>query len=315
MIATQLFPTFKEYASESALTPAQHLASFREYGDIYRSFSSFPIQSPEGTFFYRLDALDTTTVYPLLLEVFARFRDDETERQQILTDLESFLVRRSVCKLTPKNYNRLFLEAVDQTANDFTADSLRRFLLTREGDSSRWPSDEEFRPHWLKQPLYTSLKRNRLRMILEGIETAARTAMTESVALPPGLTVEHVLPQKWSRSWPSPKSAPGDERTKQERIAARDQALHTAGNLTLVTGTLNPSMSNGSWATKRSALRKHSALTLNREIADAEAWDEEAIAARSARLFDLAARVWPYPTEVANAIQEAKRTEAEPEPA
>lgn len=295
VLATQLFPTFKEHASTSPLTPAEHLARFREYGDIYRSFSEFPIQSREGTFFYRLDALDTTTAHPLLLEVFARFRDDDMERHQLLTDLESFLVRRAVCNLTPKNYNRLFLDAIDQMGGDIMAEALQRFLLTREGDSARWPGDDEFRASWTKRPLYWSLTRKKLRMILEALETVARSSMTEAVALPPGLTVEHVLPQQWLRTWPRPKAAPGDERSPQQRIEARDLAVQTIGNLTLVTGKLNPSMSNGSWATKRSALRKHSGLALNRDIAESDNWDEEAIAARGLRLFDLALRLWPHP--------------------
>ncbi len=107
-------------------------------------------------------------------------------------------------------------------------------------------------------------------MILEAIESQARTDLTEEMALPPGLTVEHVMPQRWATTWPRPKATPGDERTHQERVAARYDALHTVGNLTLVTGKLNPSMSNGSWPKKRSALRTHSALTLNREIAEAD---------------------------------------------
>ena len=208
-------------------------------------------------------------------------------------------MRRAICKLTPKNYNRLFLDALDQTADEFSADAIRRFLLSREGDSSRWPDDREFKASWTQQPLFNTLKRSRLRMILEAIESQARTDLTEEMALPPGLTVEHVMPQRWATTWPRPKATPGDERTHQERVAARDHALHTVGNLTLVTGKLNPSMSNGSWAKKRSALRTHSALTLNREIAEADEWDEETIASRANRLFSLATWVWRYPAEVA----------------
>ena len=62
-------------------------------------------------------------------------------------------------------------------------------------------------------------------------------------------------------------------------------------------------MSNGPWAKKRSALRSHSALTLNREITESDGWDESAIAARSKRLFKLAARVWPYPSDAADELR------------
>lgn len=291
----RLFPTFKGFAAASNLPVAEHLADFHAYGDIYRSFSSFPPESTEGVFFHRLDALDTTTVYPLLLEIFARLGDDTDERRQILMDLESFLVRRAVCRLTTKNYNKLFLDALEHVEGDLSASSLRRFLLTREGEVSRWPDDDEFRAAWLESALYRGLVRRRLRMILEALEVAARTAMTEPAPLPPRLTVEHVLPQQWSRTWPFPKAGPNDDRTRLERAADRDHALQTIGNLTLVTKKLNPSMSNGSWATKRAALRKHSALALNRDVTEHDEWNEAIIAKRSKDLFKLAVRIWPYP--------------------
>ena len=291
----RLFPTYKAYASESGTPAAEHLEDFHAYGDVYRRFFTAPPGSPEGLFLHRLEALDTTTVYPLLLEVFTRLGDAPSERRQILTDLESYLVRRGVVRLTTKGYNRIFLEALDQMAGDFSAATFRHFLLTREGDTSRWPDDDEFRSAWLTTPLYRSLVRRRLRMVLEAIELRSRTDKTEPLPLPAKLTVEHVLPQQWHLHWPLGRPAEGDERTRQERAADRDHALHTVGNLTLVTKKLNPSMSNGTWATKRAALRKHSALALNRELGEEGSWDEAAIARRSAALFDVARRVWPFP--------------------
>lgn len=291
----RLFPTFKTHSAASELSIGDHLADFHAYGDIYRSFSSFPAESPEGVFFHRLDALDTTTVYPLLLEVFARLGDQPAERRQILSDIESFLVRRAVCRLTTKNYNKLFLDAVDQMDDEFSAASFRRFLLTREGDASHWPDDDAFRSAWLTSPLYRTLVRKRLRMILEALEVASRSSMTETTALPSKLTVEHVLPQQWHLHWPLSKNGAADDRSRQERADDRNHALHTVGNLTLVTKKLNPSMSNGTWTTKRKALRKHSALALNRDITESDEWSEAAIAARSKDLFELARSVWPYP--------------------
>lgn len=291
----KLFPTFKAFDKGSDLSTADHLADFHAYGGVYRSFSGFSPDSPEGVFFDRLEALDTTTVYPLLLEAFTRLGDAHGERRQILTDIESYLVRRAVCRLTTKGYNRIFLEALDSIADDLSAGALRDYLLTREGDTARWPDDDEFRSAWLTTPLYRTLVRRRLRMVLEAIETALRTPMTEDVSLPKKLTVEHVLPQQWHLHWPLSRIGTDDGRSRQERADDRDHALHTVGNLTLVTKKLNPSMSNGTWAKKRSALRKHSGLALNREIAEADEWNESVIADRSKALFEVARRVWPHP--------------------
>ena len=85
------------------------MALFRHYGDVYRSMEELPIATREGMFIYRLDQLDTTTFYPVLLEVFKRYRNAEYRQEfdQILLDLESYLVRRAICELTTKNYNDL----------------------------------------------------------------------------------------------------------------------------------------------------------------------------------------------------------------
>jgi hypothetical protein len=54
---------------------------------------------------------DNRTVYPLLLYVMSLppHRLSVASRDQILDDLESWLVRRFICQLTNKNYNRFFV--------------------------------------------------------------------------------------------------------------------------------------------------------------------------------------------------------------
>lgn len=70
------------------------------------------------------------------------------------------------------------------------------------------------------------------------------------------------------------------------------------GNLTLATHRLNPSMSNGPWDTKKSALDEHSLLMLNRQLlkGDPPTWDEASIADRGEALAEMATRIWPGPS-------------------
>jgi uncharacterized protein with ParB-like and HNH nuclease domain len=297
VLVTRLFPTFKAYAASSSLSVEEHLKQFHAYAVIYRRFHIFPADSPEGIFFYRLGLLETTTIYPLLLEIYHRLgsTEKEHERLEMLADFESLLVRRQVCGLTTKNYNNFFLEILSALRDDFTPDGLRRYLLSRESDTARWPDDDEFRSAWTNRQLYRYLVRRRLRMILEALEMALRTEMTEDLPLPPKLTVEHIMPQQWLMHWPLSRPNPGDERSRQERANARNHILQTIGNLTLVTRKLNPSLSNGTWAKKRLALRKHSALTMNRELEDQPIWNEATIEQRSIDLYELARHLWSYP--------------------
>lgn len=73
------------------------------------------------------------------------------------------------------------------------------------------------------------------------------------------------------------------------------------GNLTLLTGRKNASMSNGPWSQKHPALGG-SILRLNRDLLDhvheGSQWDEAAIARRGQRLHEVALKVWPGPDAI-----------------
>ena len=69
------------------------------------------------------------------------------------------------------------------------------------------------------------------------------------------------------------------------------------GNLTLVTSKLNPALSNGPWERKLPEILKHSALALNRELADDPCWNESSIQERGKLLFEFARQEWPRPGE------------------
>ena len=288
--ATELFQIFRKYVERSGEPAAAHLARLREYGDVYRSFESYSLDSPEGLFFYRLDQLDTTTVYPLLMEVVKQNQSQQQEElRRIFNLLESFLVRRVVCELTTKNYNRLFTDVIRRLRENgsFSAAAIQTQLLESTGDATRFPDDQEFRRAWMKIAAYKRLVRKRLRVILEALNSAMHTDMTEDVYIREKLTIEHLMPQTWRVHWPLT-----DGVTEEER----DQLVHTFGNLTLLTKKLNPAISNSSWKVKRPQILSYSVLLMNHEFYNADEWSEVDIATRSEELFKLAVGIWPRPS-------------------
>ena len=96
-----------------------------------------------------------------------------------------------------------------------------------------------------------------------------------------------------------------------EACAARDFRVNTIGNLTLVTKSLNSTLSNRPWTDdgaaatpgkgedkglgKRSLLNKYSVLALSRPIIDPNisAWTDDDIAERSKALAATIANAWP----------------------
>jgi hypothetical protein len=294
--ATELFKVFKEYVNKTPDRSACDLmASFRTYGKVYRRFELYPDDSREGIFFYRLEQLDTSTAFPLLLEVLRRFDgpDMSAEVDQILTDLESFLVRRTVCELTTKNYNRLFVDMLKNTETELSATSVRRVLLASSADASRWPDDKEFERDWLTVNFYRKIKRSKLRMILEALNDDHHSNKSEIVRIDKTLTIEHIMPVEWEKYWPLASvrgNFPHDLATER-----RDEYVNKIGNLTLLTRSLNPSISNASWLRKRQEIVKHSAINMNRYFHEVDTWDEAAIDKRTKELFRHAVKIWPRP--------------------
>lgn len=72
----------------------------------------------------------------------------------------------------------------------------------------------------------------------------------------------------------------------------RDHLLQSVGNLTLVTGELNASMSNRPFSKKKEALYTNSLLMLNREICQHNSWDINEIRERSEKLIADFCKVW-----------------------
>jgi hypothetical protein len=296
--ATHLFSEFKEFvATRPEWNAERHLQAIHRYATVYERFSTLTPDSRQGVFFYRLGVLETTTLIPFLLGLFERFQapEDAPHTDAIVADLESFLVRRMVCRLTTKNYNKFFLslvEPIDEASSaGEAAASVRRVLLEQDAESTLWPKDSAFTVAWLELPAYRLLTRARLRMILEAIEAQIRTDLTEAISLQGKLTVEHLMPQAWEPHWPLPPHTDVASATTE-----RNQWVHRFGNLTLLTKKLNPSISNSGWTIKHPKIMGNSALALNRALRENTRWDEETIERRNLTLLEVALRIWPRPT-------------------
>jgi hypothetical protein len=296
-----LFSEFRAFADTTPEADAAwHLGTFRKYAERFREFRADPWGNREEVFFHRLDVMDTSTLFPFLLGLYEATQDDEGQagRPGVLTDLESYMVRRMLCRLTTKNYNRLFLDMLARlrARGQFSRAAVREFLAGQTGSSVRWPDDEEFQKAWVTLPLYKALTRPRTAMILQALDQGLQGSKTEAYSLKEDLTIEHIMPQYWEEHWPLPDAGVTDGSTHPTPAESRNLAIHTIGNLTLLTEALNPSVSNGPFARKRHEILRHSAINLNRHfLMDASSWDEEAIFERGLALFESARRIWPHP--------------------
>lgn len=313
---SKLFSEYKAFLKYLETTPSggyplveDEINDLANYGTIYRDLLERSEINPLGRFTHQLHVWDVTTVFPLVLRLWANDDLEDEEKEASLPVLLSFIVRRAICNLTTKNYNKFFLSVVRHLDSmGWSRNQLIKYLTSQKSETARFPTDEEFHRSWLSLPMYNNLQPSKIRYVLEELEKVKRNKYQETDKLGINLSVEHILPRDWKAHWPL---AVGIEPTKEEfyyalyyraeddstigHIVRRNRLKHTIGNLTLLTQPLNSSISNGPFEAKREALLEHSLLVLNREIAKNEVWDEQHIEERSEELFSIAQQVWPYP--------------------
>lgn len=308
---SKLFSEYKAFVKSAAYpNVAAELTELGRYGAIYREIVERSSDTTLGNFSHQLEPWDVTTVFPLVMRIWASDMSS-SEKTSCLSQRLAYLVRRAICGLTTKNYNKFFLNGIaNLTENGFGLAQLTGFLLDQKGESSRLPRDEEFEQRWLSTPVYNTLQPARTRAVLEAIEKAKRGKFHETKVLAPHLTVEHILPQQWLENWPLPGGdvvsneqylnayySTNEDDSLSGRIVRRNRLKETFGNLTLLTQPLNSTVQNAAFDVKRAALEEHSLLVLSREVVKRTTWDEDAILERGRALFNVAVKLWPLPEQ------------------
>lgn len=306
-LATHVFQAFKEWWQKEPRDLGAELGRIVKASEIFRE-----LVSPEGTthiaeFGRLIKTLDVSSITPIYIALRERLEAESDALRLALGDLASYLTRRAVCGYTTKGYNRVFMRLLEVVtgAPEKPEEALREALLKLGGNSQAWPTDDEFSKHWSNRAVYKELRPAKVCAVLRALEYAARGSFQGSREVPEQsrLTVEHVLPQKWE--------ADGHysiENMQEEHRLARNQLIQTFGNLTLLTGPLNSSVSNGPFLDyqkgeetiegKKAGIGK-SALVMNTYFGKPAllSWDDAAIRARAKATLTAALLVWSRPTQ------------------
>lgn len=309
-----LFSDFKRWLLKSERDIPAVIKSVRHFADTMQAMRSLPANEPMAQLIDRMDATQTSTPWPLILYLSATGTIPKSSSDRAVRAIDSFLMRRGVCRMTTKDYNRLFVQVLASAKQADPLDvgeAVERALLEQTSESRLWPTDKAFLQALTNPELYRVLVRRQLATLLVGIENQLQTEKTEGGKLlesgDPKLNIEHLLPQTWQNTWPLAVS-PEDE-AYPGVLDRRERSVHRLGNLTLTTTKLNPSLSNKPWKDKRPDIQKHSLLRLTTgsvltaprpesELSDQEwssNWDEERIMVRTRHLAQEAIRVWPRP--------------------
>lgn len=302
----RIFADFRDHVLAGTTDVRSILDELRTDSNCYRQLAHQAPFSVPGTFYYRVvEVMDIAATMPVLLWLMRPASDVPAAARDIaLQALESWVIRRALCRVTLADTNSLMVELLHQLRQVAPAEAgitTRRFLAAQTGDSRRWPTDDDVITSLATLRLYKVFTpRRRARMLLEALEDDLRSPMAEDAHCQRGaLTIEHVMPQGWRTHW--------GQDVDDDAAADRDALVQTLGNLTLLTGKLNPYVSNHPWLSttdngrplqgKRDALHEHSVLRLNHRLLTEhpDAWAEGGIRARTQHLSERITRIWTRP--------------------
>lgn len=293
----QTFSRFKHYVEhETGEKMTVLLKELKQQADLYERWTTAAADTkrteldPFERTVARMQAARVELLTPSLLWLHEPALGIPTEvAVEVAGMLESWIVRRLLLRLSLSSLGRPMADFVRTHRNvphEALVDRARLFLTRLDASTNYWPGDAEIREHLVTEQAYRRYQRARLRMFLEAAEDHLRSEHDYPAVSRVGYPIEHVLPQRWKANWPV---------DSLEAEIERSEHVHRLGNLTLLTRSLNGSVSNSGWTTKRSNLVEHDVFLLNRRFRDATTWDEAGIDERTAWMTEALIATWPVP--------------------
>lgn len=247
--------------------------------------------SREAQFHKRRLDLDLGAIWPLLLEL-QRIEAEQSERDRWFSALESYFIRRMIVGYQARSYDQVTLDLLQVLASASgrgtgVGDAIVEHLLQYSEAASLWPSNAELKQAVLTRhlPVYAQ------RLVLTAIEQHLIPGNAGQPYVSPSVQIEHIMPRGWQpESWPLPDSV-------ESPLAEdnREHVINTVGNLTLLNGRLNSSISNAPWTRKRSEIKKSDNLFINRRLLEyaPNGWTEDDIYTRGEWMYTSIVEIWP----------------------
>ena len=194
---------YQRYAYERGFTSvAEELDVLLTHGRTYQALERQDVTSDLVELSHVLQVWDLSTFHPLILWINA-YENDAEIRKCFYHHIETYIVRRQLCDLTSKGYNRVvtgLLRAM-RDSDDYL-DAFRKHLASLESSVSRMPRDEDVSRAVKGIDIYWRARSPQIRYILLQVEYELRTKFDESTISGSDLTIEHIMPRKWEDYWP-----------------------------------------------------------------------------------------------------------------
>lgn len=232
--------------------------------------------------------LEYTAIVPYILYLLKNVSDIE-ERNAMFGYIESYIIRRLICKSDNKNYSDLFSENLILRQIN-TLELLKDYIENREeGQALVLPRDKQI----IKACHAYKYANKKALAILYLLETSIREGKPHATKLYSfeRYTLEHIMPRSWKENWQLHGSYTADD---------REDAVYCLGNLAILPSKLNTSISNASWSDKKDGKGKN--LGISHYAADIESlamvitqpvWNEDTISNRADWIAEKVNEIWP----------------------
>lgn len=235
--------------------------------------------------------LNQETIIPFVFYIELTVENDD-DKKVLYKTLETFIIRRVVTRKSSKNYNNLFQDTL--ISNEINTGKKLEDYIKKSNIEDGFPSYEDM----LYAVSNMRLNNKDAKYVLYLIEIELRNTMISTDVLGfSKYSLEHLMHKKWRTYWV-------DIEPSGELAEHRDKVFLTLGNLAIISGPLNSSISNSEWSVKlngkgkKDGLKKlGSGIVTHEDVIDKKVWDESYIKQRAENLFKWISMYWPIISE------------------
>ncbi|MBW9059177.1 DUF262 domain-containing protein [Agrobacterium pusense] len=228
--------------------------------------------------YMRLAALGApSSILPFTMQLGRAVLDgivSELAAAEVLSIVETFLVRRAIAGYEPTGLHAVFKRLWIDVKDNVTSDAVSKAISAHK--TVTWPHAEEVKKAIETRPLYGSAITPYLLMEYDTFLGGDTNDAIE--------TIEHVLPQVADAAW---------QATYGEGFVSGDK--DALPNLLPCTGRMNSSLGNQPYHLKRDRFAKDSKFKSTRDFSDKfPVWNWEAFRVRSKAMGEWAVQRWPH---------------------
>ena len=186
------------------------LSELKKYSEVYQELTDCSLDSEIGQAMSFYKTFDITTVHPFILFIINELGVSGPDCSKVLQILESYTMRRQLClKRGTQSYTKLFSGLIQRLrGRSFDLGDFVNLLSDEKAKATVWPTDSDVKTFLTSAWHIYDINKKVIRYILYRIELMKREnnqlLETDALVFDNKLSLEHVMPEKWQRTWSLP---------------------------------------------------------------------------------------------------------------